>query len=69
MIYLSGAKPCVDIGIIFKYYLHESLALKFDFRHYTVLASDVRNNLALNIGLSFKISGFAEEEKEVRFDD
>ncbi|MCC6276484.1 MAG: outer membrane beta-barrel domain-containing protein [Oligoflexia bacterium] len=69
MAYKSGVKPGIDLGLIFKYYLGEVMSLKLDIRHYTVLATEIRNNLALVVGLSFKISGFEEEAQEVKFDD
>jgi outer membrane beta-barrel protein len=50
--FTSGTKGCIDVGIIMRYFLSRSLALKLDFRNYIYLSS-TRNNLGLVLGMAY----------------
>ncbi len=48
----TGSVGLIDVGIILRYFISNSFAIKFDFRNYVYLSS-IRNNLALVTGIAY----------------
>lgn len=65
----SGFVDCADLGVIFKYHIGESTALKFDFRYIFYFSTDERDNFTMSVGFTYNLGSKVEKHVDEEADE